>query len=374
MVSLDGTIGPFASRLAPALVGAVALERVRTTAADLPAALSSRIYLECRGEAEAPQVDLIVGVGTRERSCLLSDPGASSLADGLRDAPCWRRARALAAAWANPGSPLHHAVRRLWLEFDLNECAGRRAIERPGIFIDFAPEVYARPCPAVQMWAMHEAFGGVTSGADRDALRRCAFSLPDGASVVYLGIFPERHPPAVRVCVAGLPVGDVQSFLVRAGWPGSVPALRHMLSPVAARAGAATLAQTVLHLDIVGDAIAARVGAEFGFARARQLHGPINECELLDTLVAQGWCSREKRRALDAWPGAEAVTLPDALWPALVTRHVNHVKIVGGDEAAPSVKLYLRLSREPLDALPWTAGLERALRAARRETTQHSIK
>lgn len=375
MVSLDATLAPLESRIAPALIDAVAFERLHATAAQLPAALSNRVYLECRAGEMASQVDFIVGVDAQGRDCLLDGAGAPRRARRLRGTEGWRRARALAAAWANPRSVLHHAIGRLWLEFDLDDGAYDRGIERPGIFVDFARDTDRDPSRDIQVAVIHETLGagGAAGKGELDALQTCIAAMPNGASVVYLGLFPERCPPAVRVCVAGLHVADVEPFLGLAGWRGSTMPLRRLLTPLAAGEGADRRARTVLHLDIVGSAVAARVGAERGFARASQLHGHINECDVLDTLVSLGWCSTDKRRALNAWPGVDVMTLPHDWWPSLITRRLNHLKVVGGDGADPSVKLYLSVGRDRLAAFRWSQDLERALRTARRETTQHSI-
>lgn len=114
MPTLAATLRAALAR-APTGLPPAALRRVLSVAGRFPAALSDWLYLECRLGADEERVDLIVGVDPAGRAVLLR-----WLADGAPRGPAWERVHALAAAWADPASPLHDAVERIWLEFDLH--------------------------------------------------------------------------------------------------------------------------------------------------------------------------------------------------------------------------------------------------------------
>ncbi len=344
MSSLAGTFDIIAPSIPAALVSAPALERMRSVAAELPAALTNRVYAECRAADDAPQGDLIISVNGQGRSVLVNEHGPLALGKPLRDAPAWRQVCALARAWADPLQPMHRAIRRLWLEFDLDpDGAWQTSVERPGLFVDFAAEVYAHPSPAVRLAAATDALRtlGGPAASSIDALAQCITALPADGCLMYLGVFPGRDAAMVRACVGGLSDGEVEPYLDAIGWTGSPEALHHMVAPLAAHPDARGRAITILHLDLHGRTVQARLGAERALGRRAQVRGRIDDADLLDALVTAGVCSTVKRRAVDAWPGVAKLVMPHELWPAVVARRVNHIKLVGGSGDAPHAKIYL---------------------------------
>jgi hypothetical protein len=121
--------------------------RLLRVAEELPAALTSWVYLECRLRHDEQRVDLIVRVDQRGRDVLAGDNPVIRLAPSLRGDSVWRSVRALARVWSDSSSPLFRGVERLWLEFDVHaSCENLRPGElpTPGVFVELAREAYAQ--------------------------------------------------------------------------------------------------------------------------------------------------------------------------------------------------------------------------------------
>jgi hypothetical protein len=323
---LDGTLAALAPWLSPALVSGPARRRLQALARPFPAALPSWLYCECRLASGAEQVDLSLAV----------DACAAEVLHGVARAgrPDWRRLREFAAGW----SP--HRVARLWLEFD---APAPRA--PPGVFLEFpglpAPRLSAR----IIAQLLAPLRGASLPPGPAGVLERCIAALPAQAGVRYTGLFPSRGTPALRLCLTGLREGEVAPYLATIGWPGDPERLRQDTG-WAGRAG-------VLNLDL-WDGVGPRVGLEYMLSRRPQVGGELREGTLLDQLVDRGLSTVGKRQALALWPGALRLELPHTLWPALVLRRVNHIKLVYTPGSALTAKAYLAagLRLDPLEPSP----------------------
>jgi hypothetical protein len=376
MSSLAGTIDVIAPHLAEALVSAAALARLRTVSADLPAALTNRVYVECRATDDAPEADLIISVARPGWPVLASASGPLALGVPIRRAPGWKPALSIARAWGDPRHRLHDAIRRLWLEFDLDvDETWRTSVERPGIFVDFAPQVYTHASRAERLAAAHDALTAAGGAADCsiDVIRRCIAALPAEGRMPYIGIFPGRDAAMVRACVTGLTDREVEPYLDAVGWTGSPVALGDMLALLSAHPDLRGHAVTVLHLDLAVT-VRPRLGLERTLGRDGQAHGRIGDTDLLDALVAAGWCSSAKRCALAAWPGVATRVMPHELWPAVVARRVNHIKVVGGDDQPPRAKLYLCATHRYLNRRAGADGRQDVPPISPPQTTRQSIR
>ena len=352
MHSVAQTIGQLAPQLPPALVGPAASSRLRALADSLPAALTSWLYLECRLRRDAERVDLIVRVDQRGRDILTGDNPVISLDAALHRHQVWRGVRALARGWSDPSSSLYRGVERIWLEFDSHEADIARASRdwlAPGVFIEFAREVYAQHSRedrlGVAMAALRSLMSdGMTPAMVRN-LRRCWELLPSGAAIPYVGLFPARGSDAVRVCVAGLGDADLPSYLRALRWPGSYRDLHSAMAAFLSPSRAARPRMTIVNLD-VGAELGADAGIEYILSHAAQQRGNILEREFLDHMVRSGYCSAAKCDALLGWPATSLQMLPHELWRSRVSRRVNHLKLSYGDGALPEVKAYLSANHE----------------------------
>jgi hypothetical protein len=321
-------------------------------AASLPAALTNWLYLECRLRRGESRVDLIVRVDQRGRDILAGDNPVLGLDATLQRQPVWRSVRTLARAWSDPSSTLYRGVERLWLELDLHASCDELSpgdLPAPGVFIEFAREVYAQhrreDRVGVAMAALRPFMPeGVAPLVSRN-LRRCWELLPSGAAIPYVGLFPARGSEAVRVSVAGLSDADLPAYLRALRWPGSNRKLTEAISAFIPPARVPRPRMAIVNIDVDRE-IGAGVGIEYLLSHASQLRGTILERELLDHLVRCGFCSAAKSDALLAWPATSVQVMAHELWRSRVCRRVNHLKLSVSEAGFPTAKAYLAASHE----------------------------
>ncbi|HEX6745982.1 MAG TPA: hypothetical protein VF092_01620 [Longimicrobium sp.] len=350
---LSETLEVLEPHLPPALASPRAREALRAALAQIPAAVTDELYLECRLDAGAARVDAVLHVREPGREILAGVNHAIPLPAPLADRPGWTRLRRFCGEWADPRSIFHRAASSLWVELDLE--GGELRLDEPGTFVDLSWLSLRGAGPAE--WTAHAAAAGARlcgrpppSGSIR-AVRRCMEALPAGARMVYAGFFPGRGDGAIRVCAAGVDAGALEEYLHRAGWPGDVaPVLRalgggteHGPGPVPG----------YVHLDARDGGAGARLGVEVPLHRRAQLEGGIREAAWLRALAG---AAAEKVAALEAWPGWTATVLPHQPWRSLLVRRVNHVKLVFQDGCPAQPKAYLaarhtaRVNREGEEA------------------------
>src|SRR5256885_15819657 len=131
MHQLVATLDEAAPALPTALVGAQARDRLRAAAACLPAALTTRVYLECPLGRASDRADLIVLVDHRGRAWLRRDRMPLPSPAEQRSAEGWTAVEAFAANW----NPEASAVAGLWLELDLPP--GAEPLPAPRLFLDY---------------------------------------------------------------------------------------------------------------------------------------------------------------------------------------------------------------------------------------------
>ena len=312
-----------------------AQERLAAVCQRLPAMLTRRIYLECRLAGDGGRVDLIVRVD-RQAAGILGGREAG-LDPALRETPAWRRLGEAARRWIREPR-LREAVAALWLEFDLPECGSFGGLPRPRAFVE--PErawlagAHAAELAAPILDLLQALVPGAPEGARRaveGALLRWRTAVP------YLGADPGNAGFPLRLCLAMRARSRLVECLRGLGWPGA-DRLDDVL-PASLPAEAPTLT----HLDL-GDRPSPKLGVEATLARRPQLSGRIAEGALLDELVARGLCSLPRRQALDTWPGHSLTSLAHEIWPSLMSRRVNNVKLQIAADRVVAAKGYLCLA------------------------------
>jgi len=341
--SLAGTFDLVSPHLPAALVDDHARARVRTMAATLPAALSHCLYVECR-PGNPRLADLIVDVDAAGREILAGANPVLALGPEHAGA-AWQGIAAVMQAWNEEGSSLHHAMDGAWVEFDLH--GGGAPPIAPSLFVDFSDGVQHAATWAVRTAALHEVAHllGHASSAQAAKVDAAVSSLPAHAVLLYAGFMLPRGGDAVRLCVMGLARPELVTWLRRVGWPGDVDALAAIMTLLARPDGGAQPQPAILHVDI-GAEVGGGIGVEYPFARRPQLSGVIAERGVLDTLVAAGLVTATDRDAVARWAGAERRTMPHELWPSLLVRRLNHVKLVL-DDGGLRAKLYLCAEHVP---------------------------
>jgi hypothetical protein len=316
--TIAGTLDHAVPDPPPALLAPRAYARVRAVMARLPASLAHWLYLECRLAPGPPgeRVDVIVGVGAAE--------GGAQVLSGLAVChPIWRRLVAFARHWRRTGSHWERSIARLWLEFD----AGA-----------FVPSVFVEPFSDAgdAFWA---------SIATDSRLRLCLDRLPAGARIAYIGFFPARGIPDIRLSLTGVPDAGLTTYLDAIGWRGDGTQLAGELDRVGA-AHASGVGIVNVDIDPRGG-VSDRIGLEYVCERGPQARRAFAEGALLDLLVSRGLCTSARREALARWPRSSYAVMPHELWESVLHRRVNHIKLTFDAGHVREAKAYLAIGYHP---------------------------
>ena len=347
--TLDRTVAVVAAYLPVSLVSPESLQRVISLTRQLPAALSQFVYIECRLTASDPQVDVILNITDAGRRIIAGQNPVIALPERLRAHPLWQRVIEFCRRWTDPRSPLHDTVRSIWLEFDLDErCSD---VPVPGIFVRLEggidqttsvpePEKVLLVCNAI----LPVLLGRELESSMHEHVRRCIDSLPAGARLSEIGALLPRADHWIRLCIKDVPEPLLLPYLSSVGWGGHSNELQSILerfskAEVPGHRGA--MHPGYLDLD-VGDVVEARLGLEYFMERGpRQLVHGVSESAWLDKLVDARVCARDKRDGLLAWPGYFHARFAHEVWPSVVVRHANHVKLVYAPGQPLIAKAYL---------------------------------
>ncbi len=347
---------------------AVALERVRRAARCLPAALTDTIYLEIWLEAPIPRIDMICRI-TRAHRHLLTTAGQQSwLPPSAQLLAPWTTVARFAEHWSHDIHGLDVIVQHLWLEFDLAPDASNpsEVLPPPGVFADFTPSVVRHQHRAVRTHAAETVFRALVADLDVQLLhllRASIESLPDGASMPYVGVLLPRGTDTLRICVDGLTEDDPASYLNAINWRGDLSRLAVQLDRFRADHPAGP-SRSLLHVDL-SMAPMRTVALELRFDRTAQVRGMMRESEWLDALVAADVCDAELAALVKRWPQCVLMTLPHQWWTSLVTRRLNHVKVVVRDETVQA-KVYLSVAHRHFRRLQRAADAGAIPESARR--------
>jgi hypothetical protein len=327
------------SHLPANLIGSSARERLDQIGGLLPAALTRRVYFECRLGEALTQVDVVLGVDEVSRA-LLSD-AASWLPARLQGHPLWAGIARLCGEWQKKGTALAAGIYDLWLEFDADDRCGTTLV--PSVFIGLT-ESRRRALP--DLWSVARASIELVRGApaSTETMRtvpECLGSLPASATLSYVGTMYPRDRRALRLCVTSLRGAVLLDYLRSIGWPGAIDTVAATLGAIRAGSGATALEETtILHFDV--DAVVQpRIGLEVYFPQWPQIIEGAVDATLLNSLCELQLCTPSKRDALVTWPGHTTEHLPHECWPSLVLRRLSHVKLVFDAGCPAHAKAYL---------------------------------
>ncbi|NJP08694.1 MAG: hypothetical protein HC866_03785 [Leptolyngbyaceae cyanobacterium RU_5_1] len=232
--------------------------------------------------------------------------------------------------WASPNSSLHQEIENVGLEFDVNEQLPQVPI--PCIFLKFNPETVLDAEGLMQMVKLlkHSISPQLESN-----LRRCANSLPAGATISHLGAMLSRSVNAIRVNVKGISPEQLSDYLMQIGWSDRTNTFSTLTSTLS------EFVDSILLSFDVSDTVLPRIGLEC-FLNNQPYDEPRWQL-FLDYLVAAGLCTPAKKNAFLAWPGlSQKSSVPD-MWPGNISfgdrflgsrafsifwRRVSHIKLV----------------------------------------------
>jgi hypothetical protein len=351
-------VGPVAAGVSPRLISPSAFSAIDSVARVLPSTLAHNTFgFECRLGEDLPRADfLVLATAACGRDSLAGHHPTSRLPDHLMADTAWRRVRDLAVAWAEPSSPLYHAVDNVWLEFDVEGPVPE--IPVPSVFFGLlanartdATREQGNRYQATAETAIRLLSGGEPSPRALEALSRCFRALLPEERVFQVGLMLSRGAGPVRLCIWWPRSPErIVEYLVGVGWPGDEAALRRVLEPLFR-----SVDRVLLDID-VGETVGAKVGLECYFEGRRQPRREPRWGAFLDSLVRQGLCTAGKREALLAYPGYSGQNAKDVTWPAALrrasqllggrssstfVRTLHHVKIVYQPGRPLEAKAYL---------------------------------
>ncbi len=320
--------------LVPPLVSVAARQRLRRVVGVVPAAVSNRLYFECRLTGDE-QVDVVLCADEHNRAALA---GGRAIAPAARDHPVWRGVVRLFERWQRTPPPCFTQV---WLELDATAEAEASGAPLPGVFLAFPADASRRAIAATtvrEFRLLRDApFEAPTTRAIVQAIRR----LPASARLEYVGLMCSRTLDAVRFCIGNLRRHELLAYLREIEWPGAIDDLQAAIAPLACESVRDPLATVaLLHVD-VSDRVGPRLGMEVCFSRRHQLVGVTRERDFLDRLCALGLATPAKCEALLAWPGSTMAQFDHELAPSLVVRRLNAIKLVVVPGRPLEAKVYL---------------------------------
>lgn len=227
-----------------------------------------------------------------------------------------------------------------------------------------APAVYVRP--GTRFLSGGETFHpdrlaktlgsilGGENGHEHRALTRAFAALPPNAVAVFAAAAPERVPRFVRLVVAEVAAHQVEAFLDRIEWPGSMPAVSHLLS------GMRDVSERfMIAFDVTEDGALPRLGFEMYPTTVLGAGYPALLSTWLTTtgadwrgltghLVDRSLCLPEKAEGLLSWPKCNNIYGPDGAYRLYMG--INHIKMVIDGERLQA-KAYAGLQCCPLSGI-----------------------
>lgn len=339
--------------LRPELVSPQQLHQIQAIASQWPGSLTHVFGLECRLGAAERRVDFIFCIDREEGATLAGSYPGILPPEVFGNDPTWRRIRDFCTDWSAVGSGIRPHVKDIWLEYDL--VSAERINLIPSILIGIDPD---RSGPSGTLdpydWlfslALPKLVGGPLPTAVQGSFLDCVRNLPENAYLSYVGAFLAREVPIIRICISGIKTTRLLAYLKAIQYPAQTAGLERLADRLAAH-----VAKPVLNID-VGAGIGPRVGLELKMERQYFIRYKKSIEWLLQTIVAEGWCTSQKREAFLAYPGLMQPQAGSREWPealvsppdplmvkstSVIQRDLSHIKLVYEPEDRIEAKLYL---------------------------------
>jgi len=249
------------------------------------------VCVECRVSSDqADQVDVGLSAAShRARSALAAHVRQLALGQAGVAAPeRWHAAAACLGRWATRGTDEARALRAVFLEYDL-DTAGAPAAD-PSLFFNAHELSHAwdRPRTLEGLCRAMTWLVGERAPALSEALELVLGVLPENFHLAHLGFMIPRPDESLRFFIA-LPTPELEGFLRRVGWGGSLAAARDFVG-LADRSGWVSVA-----LGFGRNGVHPRVGIE-----APVQGHPGGASRLIAALLERGACTPAKAEALRA--------------------------------------------------------------------------
>ncbi len=254
----------------------------------------------------------------------------------LAENEAWSGLRDLGRAWLTPDSVLHGATFCLWIEFDSKQYS--RAIPNPGLVFVQIQRTYSRPELYESIaQAIYVALKGRRMAPPlTHNLLRCIELMPERGMMTLFGLPIARPAQGFRVVVGEVEPDQIPGYVSSLGWKGSAKALESLIFSLVGYAD-----RHSINFDLEENGIG-KLGIEFGIPQEHSVSSDPRWEGLLAFLVKQGWCLREKRDALLAWP-KPLTLMPDDSKPIFMRRFISHVKLSLEARSRVMAKAYVGL-------------------------------
>ncbi|KAM3102287.1 hypothetical protein ACKFKF_04355 [Phormidesmis sp. 146-12] len=325
------------------LVSTEALSHIQSLTQILPA--FSVAGFECRLTDEQSRVDFQANLSY----------GAPSLPEKFLKHSTWRLLQGIIQQWTDAEAFLHHRVRDIWLEFDLD--GEPLQVPIPCIFLTLNQEAISEPQQLLEIAA--KLLNHPLPSLLESILKHSIDHLPDKAYISHIGAMMSRTTQAVRINARGMSPEQLLDYLVQIGWTDPTHTLRSLVTH---------LSEFVdfIHLSCdIGESVYPKIGLEC-FLIQQPKHEPRWQL-LLNYLMEIGLCTSAKQHALLGWSGYSQKASQPELWPnnlhwgdlllgarafSIFTRKISHVKIVYQPGAFLEAKAYLEFCHNWFDASP----------------------
>ncbi len=322
MTQLRDLLEALGPQIPESLLAGRGRDRLLRQVGDFPAAVAARLCIfELRLDDPEPAADFSVTVTSPQvpHHYLAGADGAATSLKASLDAYL-------------ASKPEHY--RWLMLEYDLIDIPEER---KAAPAINLRSDASLTPGgatfePARLAGTLSRVLGRSDARHEQRALSRAFAVLPSGAVVAFAAAFPERTPRSVRLVVAEVSAAQVEPFLERLRWPGSIPTVLHFLSGLHDVSN-----RFMMAFDVAPEGALPRLGFEIYPTAAgdRDFRGLLSAWhttrshhwrDLINRLVETGLCSQAKADGLLSWPKQCNLYGANGTWE--LRMGINHIKIV----------------------------------------------
>jgi hypothetical protein len=334
-VTLETILDPLETRLPPGLISAESFAHIKSLGRLLAIGITYGLGFESRLADPSPDVDFILRPLAPHGLAIIADlNGRQSLPALPAQSHNWQRLKDLCRSWATPGSPLHQSIFCLWIEFD-SEQYSPAGVSPSLVFVQLqgsccSPGLYESIAQAIHVSLKGSALPSLLT----ENLLRCIELMPEKGIMSLFGLPIARPTDAFRVVVGELEPDQIPQYVASVGWKGRAKELESLIFSLGGYAD-----RHSINFDLDEQGIG-KVGIEFGIP---QEHAPTSDPRwemILDFLVRQGWCRKEKRDGLLAWPKPLTFMSREA-GPILLRRFISHVKLSLDSRGRVEAKAYM---------------------------------
>jgi hypothetical protein len=338
-----------------ALISPESLKSIEQIAAKFPGAITDSFGFECRLGELAPKADFAIGIypQTGGRQILQEQTLEDFTPKTQQESQIWSNILAFIQSWSDTTSIYHEVIDNLWLEFDYPPPGSDTTA--PSLFLGFTQAAQSSLHLSEIEHVNDPGYRWIPEAIEQ--LRQCPLPksvghmltrllrhLPPTAKIFQIGIMLSRPEEAIRLCIQGIPLDQLASFLVSLDWHGSIETLNSLIE------GFPDVDRINLNIDL-SDRLLDKIGIECYFGKLNQ------ETAFVDWLIQSNLCIAEKASALTSkWGGLTHQIQHIDAWPAelmhrsllrspgtcsLFYRYLHHIKLVIAADSLLQAKAYL---------------------------------